>query len=735
MNIPMRISNRAAIILAWVILPMCLWAQVVAKDDFDAAARNAYQTTIKVLDNDFVANGRSLRIVDLPLVNHGKASIATGGKAIVFTPDEDFTGVALVNYTITDDAGYYDMGLLTIDVFETPTPTSGSIHLFVRRGDTLTFTVPKGFRPGTTNAGTLMAVVPFQVYRFAPSANAQGTVVELICNKEEGGIIKDYRVNINVLAKNTRAKYLRDDYFNAPIGQLKIIDVVKNDALPFTPLSISFEGSGYGLISAESNPLSTTKPTFQPDPNYAGITSVNYTITFQNGYQETATAYITVSDYLPAKDEYVLNALANTASQVLRYAVPEDFKEYYRFETINNGNTLRGGSVFFDGAAGGSRNLIYNAPTNSGFTTDQFDVIYWVGNVSKRITIRLNLLDNPTGQACNDCVWPGDANRDGFVDMWDVFPIGTNLGQYGNKRPSVATDWQPYAADNWTTRIDGNLNAKHADLNGDGLVSAADTNVILKNFGKANAIFPQKNVTQTQVEAFLVSGASSVQPGDAIEILVMVGNAEFPAIDARGFTFKVSYDRDMIKESSVYFDFGKFNWLSNYDSYLTLSKITSLGRIEASIARSRDRGASGHGQLGKVHAVVLDDVAGVQLQSKPQITFKIEGTMVDKAGHLHAMKPKTVTLDLRLKKDDKPMSDKDLAIFPNPTSDMVTFYLSNTNTINSIELFNLSGRSVAQYKNVNDYQKTVDLTGFATGMYFAKVQTEKGVITKKINVQ
>jgi hypothetical protein len=92
-------------------------------------------------------------------------------------------------------------------------------------------------------------------------------------------------------------------------------------------------------------------------------------------------------------------------------------------------------------------------------------------------------------------------------------------------------------------------------------------------------------------------------------------------------------------------------------------------------------------------------------------------------------------IDLRLRKDDKPLSDSDLTTFPNPTSDMVTFYLSNTNSINTIQLFDMSGREVRRFNEVNDIQKTVDLSTLSTGMYMARVQTEKGVIVKKINVQ
>jgi hypothetical protein len=54
------------------------------------------------------------------------------------------------------------------------------------------------------------------------------------------------------------------------------------------------------------------------------------------------------------------------------------------------------------------------------------------------------------------------------------------------------------------------------------------------------------------------------------------------------------------------------------------------------------------------------------------------------------------------------------------------------NPIQSIELFDLSGRSVRSVKNINTHQYQLDKGSLSTGMYIAKVKFEGGIMSKKI---
>jgi hypothetical protein len=73
-----------------------------------------------------------------------------------------------------------------------------------------------------------------------------------------------------------------------------------------------------------------------------------------------------------------------------------------------------------------------------------------------------------------------------------------------------------------------------------------------------------------------------------------------------------------------------------------------------------------------------------------------------------------------------------LSISPNPSNSVMVFESEVYNPIQSIELFDLSGRSVRSVKNINTHQYQLDKGSLSTGMYIAKVKFEGGIMSKKI---
>ena len=79
--------------------------------------------------------------------------------------------------------------------------------------------------------------------------------------------------------------------------------------------------------------------------------------------------------------------------------------------------------------------------------------------------------------------------------------------------------------------------------------------------------------------------------------------------------------------------------------------------------------------------------------------------------------------------DDISLEDNSITIYPNPTNSEVN--ISSQNIINSIEIFNSLGQRVYQ-SVVNSNTKTIDISSFSNGVYILGVNTENGVIRKKI---
>ncbi len=76
--------------------------------------------------------------------------------------------------------------------------------------------------------------------------------------------------------------------------------------------------------------------------------------------------------------------------------------------------------------------------------------------------------------------------------------------------------------------------------------------------------------------------------------------------------------------------------------------------------------------------------------------------------------------------------DDKVKLFPNPVSQYV--YLKSTVLIHSIEIYSLFGQRVTSAK-VNDYHWDLNTNNLTSGLYFVKINTESGVINKRMIVK
>ncbi len=74
----------------------------------------------------------------------------------------------------------------------------------------------------------------------------------------------------------------------------------------------------------------------------------------------------------------------------------------------------------------------------------------------------------------------------------------------------------------------------------------------------------------------------------------------------------------------------------------------------------------------------------------------------------------------------------DITIFPNPSSTEINFSAKGSNTIKSVELYDVTGRMVKQIVGLNTQTYTIQREGLSTGLYITKIQLNKGSISKKI---
>ena len=78
------------------------------------------------------------------------------------------------------------------------------------------------------------------------------------------------------------------------------------------------------------------------------------------------------------------------------------------------------------------------------------------------------------------------------------------------------------------------------------------------------------------------------------------------------------------------------------------------------------------------------------------------------------------------------VSLSDITIFPNPSSTEINFSAKGSNTIKSVELYDVTGRMVKQIVGLNTKNYSIQREGLSNGLYITKIQLNKGSVSKKI---
>ncbi len=132
------------------------------------------------------------------------------------------------------------------------------------------------------------------------------------------------------------------------------------------------------------------------------------------------------------------------------------------------------------------------------------------------------------------CIWPGDCNADGIVDLEDWLSLGQQFGSTGPARINGNSLWQSQAATSWLEN--GPANAAHADADGDGQIGFSDTSAVIANMGQRH--FPQITSSSDQLPASLSAEIqNTIVENEIVDIAIML-NAE-QQIEIYGLAFKV----------------------------------------------------------------------------------------------------------------------------------------------------------------------------------------------------
>ena len=84
------------------------------------------------------------------------------------------------------------------------------------------------------------------------------------------------------------------------------------------------------------------------------------------------------------------------------------------------------------------------------------------------------------------CVWPGDMNNDGMVNIYDLIAWHYKINATDAARDSTGIEWQGYSALPWPLNLFGWLNPQYIDADGNGTINTIDIDALYQNYGRVH---------------------------------------------------------------------------------------------------------------------------------------------------------------------------------------------------------------------------------------------------------
>ena len=718
-------------------------SRVIAKDDH-FSMRSGNVGVFDVLSNDESSTGTKV-ISKLPMVNNGTVTMDSS-QQITFTPDAGFVGVARFHYTLCNEDAVCDVA--TVNVFvEEGFPSMKTTEVFVKKNGKVNILVPtKGgyFTQHQPKNGTLVSSDPAGIMVYTPNAGFTGTDNFTSIYLANG--IPSFRpYKVTVLDAPVANNLLKTDKVYTGINESIVFNVLNNDLAQNLIIS-SYSDPSDGTIEVENGNIF-----YNPNEEFEGLDQFTYTACVNNSSVcEETSVYITVSDQEPGATIFKLSTPLNTPL-VIDYAIPTQNWDFVLPNTTNNlMATFNGGLVeYFPGEYSGSLvagqevegyNLaIYTPPLNQ-VITETVDLKFCTDAGCQWVRLEIEVteaLDTGNPYCVTECVWPGDANHDGQVNVADLLTVGFCMGETGPARNNSSTNWYGQYATDWGQTIGGtDVDFKHIDANGDGAITVADTAAITAAYGKQNSIIAKPTPAPTVQPLYFIPRNQDPQPGDLVIIDIVFGTEANPVLDANGLTFSVNYNAAIVEPGSVNINFDESSWL-HYDAP-TVGLVASPfeNRLDAGLTRTIGRGASGYGVVGTLSFIIIEEVDGFRPGDELNVNTNITSpATMDSNGDMVGLTVFDPTLLINFR-EPVAQDEADLIAFPNPTVDQINLHLNGNDEMSEVEMFTLTGQKLYHNTAVNNNRLQIDVTGteFTNGMYLIRAKTGEGLITKKVQI-
>ncbi|MCB9346128.1 MAG: M4 family metallopeptidase [Lewinellaceae bacterium] len=338
------------------------------------------------------------------------------------------------------------------------------------------------------------------------------------------------------------------------------------------------------------------------------------------------------------------------------------------------------------------------------------------------------------------CVWPGDANQDNIANHYDLLKIGQAYGFHGFARQEASATWVGHPAFDWGGFFPENINLKHADMNGDGLVDNADFFVLEQNYGLTHGI-PAGNPSPA-ISPISLKPVIAVPPtqenGWQMEIAIQIQNAENEILDnIYGVAFNLYYYFPEIElDGPPSVNFGESGLGIPWVDVLSISRPSQTEPvIEAAVTRINHQNHIGTNTIGNAtFYLVIDD--NLAIDDTLTLSLDIQGTlMVTNDGSIIPVGANSLQFNLTsqgISSSQETLQEGSFLIYPNPGKGI---YFLETKGIpaRKIAVYNHHGTEVwADDLAGQGFNPTIDIQHLPGGVYWVAFYTSRGREVRKI---
>ena len=345
-----------------------------------------------------------------------------------------------------------------------------------------------------------------------------------------------------------------------------------------------------------------------------------------------------------------------------------------------------------------------------------------------------------------DYVRPGDANRDGKANVYDLLNLGVGHSTVGSPRPDAHTNWSYQFSPNWfESLLSSHVNYKHLDCDGNGIVNEYDADVVTQNYAPIvpTLISFVPNAPQVRIDFAqdtIVVNANNPAPLE-IKGKVILGSPTLPALGVYGLAFSLNYPEYVGHNPSADY---KSDFYGSPNHMLWLAKDNYDQRqLDLGVTRKNGLTASGYGLIAEVtfraDFIIVIDVIERGVNEAIPFTVPIRGIRaIDNMGNIKYIstpeQQDTVWIKLVGTTGTNDVLAQRISLAPNPASDFVTLFFGDLK-VESIETINVFGQVLSQVQpGGNERNARLNVAGLSPGVYTLRIRTQRGVLEKQLVV-